>query len=72
MTYQLLNPDNLNPDETHAYDIDMELFDGENWGAIVDRGYTSSMNKPVYAYHCDDNMTRTITESNIVEVNEDV
>ncbi len=70
MTYTLLNPNDLNPDDTHKYSEDMELFDGDNWGTIIDRGYTSDSDIPVYAYHCDDNLTRTITEPNIVEVEE--
>jgi len=69
MTYKLLNPNELNPTNTHKYDEDTELFDGENWGVIVDRGYTVPGDVPVYAYHCDDNVTRTIIESNIVDVN---
>ena len=71
MIYTLFNPNNLNPDETHNYDVDMELFDGENWGVIIDRGYTSDSDTPVYAYHCDDNLTRTITEPNIVDIEEE-
>ena len=69
MIYTLFNPNNLNPDETHNYDVDMELFDGENWGVIIDRGYTSKNDIPVYEYQCGDNTTRTIKEPNVVAIN---
>lgn len=64
----LMNPDDLDPDETHAHGLDTEIRVGENWGTVFDRGYTLPGNKPVYAFKCDDNMERSVIESNIDEV----
>jgi nucleoside 2-deoxyribosyltransferase len=69
MPVVLNKPENKNPQKTHKYNLDTEIFDGENWGTIFDRGYTHSTEKPLYAYICDDNIQRTIIENNIVEVN---
>jgi nucleoside 2-deoxyribosyltransferase len=69
MPVELLNPDNKNPKKTHKYNIDTEIFDGENWGTIFDRGYTVPSGKPTYAYICDDNIQRTIVEESIVKSN---
>lgn len=64
----VMNPDDLDPNETHEHDLDTEILVGENWGTVFDRGYTVPSNEPVYAYICDDNMERTVIESNIDEV----
>lgn len=68
MPVDLMNPDDLDPDDTHEYDLDTEIRVGEHWGTIFNRGYTVPSNKPTYAYICDDNIQRTVVEENIDEV----
>jgi hypothetical protein len=70
MPVTVLNPNNLDPDETHEHSLDTEIRVGERWGTVFDRGYTVPDSRPVYAYICDDNVQRTVVENNIDEVRE--
>jgi|AntDeeMinimDraft_5_1070356.scaffolds.fasta_scaffold27575_2 hypothetical protein len=69
MPIDLLNPNDDNPEETHKHGIDTGLQfsdpDGTiHIGTVFDRGYTVPGNKPVYAVICEDNIERSIIESN--------
>jgi hypothetical protein len=66
MPIELIKIEGKKPEKTHKYPLECEIFDGENWGTIFDRGYTKPNEKPVYAYICDDNIQRSIIEENIV------
>lgn len=65
MPVELLNPDDLDPDETHEYAEGDGFVVEDVPGVVLDRGYTIPSNRPVYAVICDDNVTRTFTEAEI-------
>lgn len=68
MPIKLLNPDGLDPAETHKHECDRWLkFTDKvgvtHTGRIFDRGYTLQ-NHPVYGMICEDNIERSVTEKN--------
>jgi len=67
MPVGLLNPNNLNPNETHEYEFEtwLQFTDQEevtHTGKVFNRGYTYDSNTPVYAVNCEDNYERAVTE----------
>lgn len=58
----------LDPDETHEYDVGTRIrVDGE-WGEIVSRDYGYRTASPVYGYSIGDEDRRAVKESEIDDV----
>jgi len=77
-TVDLLNPNDRNPEQTHSFDLEEEVYisidvsdpgrgDDIVSGVVIDRGYTRPSDRPVYAVVTDENIEYARVESNVLQ-----
>lgn len=75
-TVELLNPNGRNPERTHSFDLDEEVYISVDiadpdrgtdivCAVVVDRGYTRPSDRPVYVLVTDENLEYSRIETNV-------